>query len=370
MTRVWTAEPNPLDGAFGAGTRGVWIPELMLFVIVGSKYSGGANAVVSSPDGTTWAGLGTPLGDYATDIAWAPTLGVSGRIVIVGGTLIHQAAYSDDGGSSWTTVTTPFDTIGAAYGVAWSASLGLFVMGGTSGPSNKVTATSPDGIVWTIATSSFDGAGNLVTSVLWVDDLALYIAGGYTGATGKVVMTSPNGTAWTARTTPMDGASGQVYGLAWLPFTGKVAAGGVSGDGATTLVTSANGTSGWAAVATPADGAGTVVAINEPRAGLILIGGLLGSDLIAGSLDDGATWTADTTPFDGQVNGFVFSDDLDLLLALASTGAASTLASTPISGPLPPNPVYSRIYGIQLSLSDDGVETVTSLVTSLDGIAS
>jgi hypothetical protein len=50
------------------------------------------------------------------------------------------------------------------------------------------------------------------------------------------------------------------------------------------------------------------------------------------------------------------------------TGRAYLYTTT---SPIPPAPdvVYSRVYGIQIALSDDGVEQVTSLVTSLDGIA-
>jgi len=38
-----------------------------------------------------------------------------------------------------------------------------------------------------------------------------------------------------------------------------------------------------------------------------------------------------------------------------------------VPAPAPPEVVYTRIYGIQIALSDDGVEQVTALITSQDG---
>ncbi len=67
----------------------------------------------------------------------------------------------------------------------------------------------------------------------------------------------------------------------------------------------------------------------------------------------------------------LFSDDFssgDFSAWSSTTGDVSVVSSlcgyTPIP---PPDVVYSRVYGIQITLSDDGVEQVAQLVTSQDG---
>jgi hypothetical protein len=70
----------------------------------------------------------------------------------------------------------------------------------------------------------------------------------------------------------------------------------------------------------------------------------------------------------------VFYDDFSsgTFAAWTTTLGAVSIVSTPFGGytPVPPpEVVYSRVYGIQITLSDDGVEQVSQLVTSLDGFA-
>jgi hypothetical protein len=58
--------------------------------------------------------------------------------------------------------------------------------------------------------------------------------------------------------------------------------------------------------------------------------------------------------------------------AWTTTSGDVSIVSSPFGGytPVPPpETVYSRVYGIQITLSDDGVEQVAQLVTSLDGFA-
>ena len=105
-------------------------------------------------------------------------------------------------GITWTLQTSTTDNIwtSVTYGN------GLFVAVARSGIGNRVM-TSPDGITWTLQTSAAD---NIWTSVTYGNGLFVAVA---RSGIGNRVMTSPDGITWTLQTSAADNFWGSVtYG--------------------------------------------------------------------------------------------------------------------------------------------------------------
>jgi hypothetical protein len=137
-------------------------------------------------------------------IAWSEELSL---LVGTNGSGATRLQSSPDG-ITWTARTPP--SAQAWAGIAWSASLGLFVAVSTS----INTMYSADGITWSGGTSI-----NLSWSKLTYSPELGFCAIGASGSVGRV-MTSFDGLTWTLRTSPL-----QIWrSVAWSPQLGLFSA--------------------------------------------------------------------------------------------------------------------------------------------------
>jgi hypothetical protein len=81
------------------------------------------------------------------------------------------------------------------YSVTWSPELGIFCAVSGNIPSSAMT--SPDGITWTIRTTT--ATNSSWQTVVWAPEISLFCA---VATTGDLLMTSPDGIVWTARSVP------------------------------------------------------------------------------------------------------------------------------------------------------------------------
>lgn len=234
----WSSHTLPGD-FFGSTTK--WIPELGQFISINSGANSNSLSAIST-DGKTWTGFGTSIDDYF-GLAYSPALT---RLVTMRSNQFAGpvAAYSDDGGQTWT------DSVGGSpisgnpvveySAVAWSPTLNLFAAvaraGTTNGP-RIITSPNANSGTWTARTepssgqwfdviwaggtinrfiavgkqstlgamSSVDGVnwgGHLVEDRFWRSIAYSPTLGLLVAVTEDRVMTSTNGTSWSFTTPP------------------------------------------------------------------------------------------------------------------------------------------------------------------------
>ena len=159
-----------------------WSPELGLFAAAGLS---GTPGVMTSPDGITWTSRATPVNIQWQDILWCKELGLFVAVAWTG--TANQVMYSSDG-INWAFSATPSPTKNWR-GMTWSKELGLLVAVGYDPGQNVMT--SPDGITWTLRSTSV--FLNLNT-VAWSPELRMFAAHGdnnncysYDGITWTIV---------------------------------------------------------------------------------------------------------------------------------------------------------------------------------------
>lgn len=354
-------------------------------VIAGSSLDclpGGATIYTSDDGGVTWAARPSPFDTNASCLESVTAFAYSAaldRLAAIGNDQlgINQICYSDDHGDTWTGSGTLPD---AANCIARDDSQGLFVIG--TGTTTKGIYTSPDAITWTGRTTPWDGG--TFTAILGIcfagGTINKWVAVGCDDA-GNSALTAPDPTStWTiVASGPFDGPPPGAFptqGGQSVASDGSVIVGGGfdQGAGSVPLVSVSPDAATWIPKATSLDGANGYAKAVAFGAISILVGGNNG---VVESADNGASWapnasfpiipsTSSYTGCNGLSCGatpaFAVGDNDDLTV----TAAKGAPGYTPIP---PPETVYSRVYGIQIALSDDGVEQVTTLGTSLDGFA-
>lgn len=186
---TWTARTVGMTAENGAK----WIPDLNIFIIFGS-----GGKLATSLDGITWTlrTVGTVVN--IQDIAWSPALNL---LVAVGSNA--KIATSPDG-ITWTDRTTGLGTNTVITCIAWSETLGLFVLLGQDTVS--YSATSSDGINWSLTQWNKGFSQDLI----WLSSINLFVLSGKYG----MIVTSPNGTTWTDRTSNVGNT---LNDMAWSP---------------------------------------------------------------------------------------------------------------------------------------------------------
>ncbi len=216
-----------------------------------------------------------------------------------------------------TAETSPFT--GGAGGVRFIASLGKWFSCASSGAEAVASAPAADVSVWTPISTPFDGFAANDAGYLRAAS-KLYVCQGQ--GTGGIIASNDGGGTWATEVSPLD----------FDTFT-------LAEAGAAMLCAGDNST--FAEDVMETDGAGT--------------------------------WTGETAipdPNGGVAVWYVPELELAFLGDNASnSGANQCMASAPFTPFVPPTPAvtYTRVYGIELLLSDDGVEQVSRLVTSPDG---
>lgn len=305
-----------------------------------------------------WVSRNAAVNNSWRSIAWAPTLGTSGRLVAVAqGTGTNQVMTSDDGGASWTARTA--SAARSWNSVCWAPALSLFVAVASDGALLGRVMTSPDGITWTSRTA----ANGEWASVAWSPSLARFVAVGLSGGP-NYAMTSTDGTTWTASGVTQvagywtsvtaagslgfvavgqfDTGSGQVMvastGLNWA--AGTVTAANqwtsvawsstlsllvaVSIDGANRVMTSTNGTA-WTARSAAAANSWWAVTWS-PTFGYFVALSTDGTNQVMMSAD-GITWLSDSAITSKSWQSIVDANEISQLVGLASADLDSVMTA-------------------------------------------
>jgi hypothetical protein len=173
---TWTQRSSGFDAA-AAIYEAVYSKEQNLWVAIAN--ASGAGEIATSTNGTTWTMRTSPFG--ASGI-YGVAFG-NGVWVAVG--LDGKTATSPDG-ISWTLNPTLFSPGASIFVVAFVD--GVFYTAGAGGN----LATSTDGINWTIRNSSFGSS-----TIGCICKIGKYVVA--TGITGKMASTSDGGANWTQR---------------------------------------------------------------------------------------------------------------------------------------------------------------------------
>jgi hypothetical protein len=369
MTAIWSPINTPFDGHNPA----LAVIQIGARIVIGGSGSldcmGGTTIYTSVSSGATWDPRASPF-DVAADcfstingFAYSENLD---RLVAVGNDNagVNEICYSDDQGDTWTGAGQIGN--GSPACIARDDGQGLFVAGTTVGSTRNIF-TSTDGITWTSRSTPWNSSGWVMGLCYAGGSINKWVAVGMNAAGTKTAMTAVDATStWTEVTSgPFDGgASPRMGGGVAFDGTNLVA---VTYRTRTPAISTSSDAATWVNVSSALDGAeGHTVAASSA---LMLAGGVNG---VVASTDHGATWGSASTlvtssycdpPCVGLSIGASYA------VAVGATGDLSTTAAIYTDAPPPPNPTYSRVYGIQITLSDDGVEQVSQLITSLDGFA-
>ncbi len=286
--------------------------------------------LVPSPTGigTEWVGIPSPFNQGGWRAAFAPGLGAgAGRIVAAGNGDTDNLAYSDGGGTTWTGLGFPLGSVSAfPYGVAWAAAIGLFVIVGVD-TADSIMATSADGITWGVPFDPFGFVGSYPTNVA-ANDAGDQLVAVTTGGNG--IWTTTDATTWTPRASLFDGFDMQ--GVRFLNGKWYVAGNGGGGGAASFAVADPSDLSTWDPLQSPLDdGIGIDVGYWNGR--LYIAGSAnSGATEVYSSDDLGVTWSAEVTPLDGDgtlsaITGasnsiFVCGNTADDLFVVAESNAA------------------------------------------------
>jgi len=259
--------------------------ETLGLFVAGGEYG----AILTSPDGTTWTERNSGVSTYLYSVTYSETLGL---FVAVGqaGTILTS---SD--GTTWTRRTS--GTSVNLQAVTYSETLGLFVAGGDLG----TILTSSDGTTWTRRTS---GVSTYLSSVTYSETLGLFVIVGQSGT----ILTSPDGTTWTERNS---GVSTYLYSVTYSETLGLFVAVGQSG----TILTSSDGTT-WARRNSGVSVILQAVTYSETL-GLFVAVGQSGTILTS---SDGTTWTRRTSGVSVNLQAVTYSETLGLFVAGGDSG--------------------------------------------------
>jgi hypothetical protein len=187
--------------------------------------TGTATAGRSTDGGETWGTSTLPASQNWRAVAFAPTLGASGRWVAVSQTGTNRVAYSDDGGQTWTARSAA--AANTWWWVHWSTRLAKFVALSQSGAGNRVM-TSSDGLTWSIG-SIADSTWNQIA-----ENSTTLVALAEAGAT--YCASSTDATTWTPRTLPsLTGTDTFWRGIFWAESLGLFVA--FAASSSTSLIT-------------------------------------------------------------------------------------------------------------------------------------
>lgn len=208
------------------------------------------------------------------------------------------------------------------YGIAYSSSLGLFVVSAAG----RVT-TSPDGYTWTNRTIPSGADSRDWRGLAWSPSLGRFVAV-CSNSSVEQVLTSTNGTTWTVVTTP---ANNQWLDVCWSPDEEIFVAVSSSGNYDRIM----NSTTGTFWQARHADGEHywrKVIWVSE--LGLFIAVGQnasTGQGCITTS-PDGDTWTIRSETIGVNLGAICWSNDLQKLVAFNTGSSTSFYAVTSTDG--------------------------------------
>jgi hypothetical protein len=273
--------PQYVNGSESSWSDVIWVPSRQEFWAIAALNNGGnRNVIAVSKDGVRWSGRANDATTVNTGIAFAPTLGTSGRFCICrqAGSTTSNRIWTSDDGFTWTERALPTININGLACIAWSPALSLFVVMGSS----NTVFTSPDGITWTSRTGPTSGGA--WRRVLWAAAHAKFYA-----FDGNSAAQSADGINWGAVSSVLPGNG---RGWAFSESLGVLVA--TDANNNSTIKHSTNGTS-WTShtVTGTFHGIWQDVVWSEHEGKFIAVGGFQ----IAHS-PDGNTWTVvSNSPF-------------------------------------------------------------------------
>ena len=311
------------------------------------------------------------------NVTWAAVAYGGGSFVAVsyGGT---SAAYSTNGGVTWTAATVP----NASGYAAIAFGNGTFVA--VSNSSNAVAYSTNGGATWTASTAPATGG---YTAIAYGGGTFVATAFGV----NAVAHSTNGGVTWTAATVP------NASGYAAIAFGGTTFV--AVSNNSTAAAYSTNGGVTWTATTMPnasgynaiAFGNGTFVAMtvgaaNHPAASYSTNGGVTwtespsilpyhsyvsvaygngtfvataqGTGSVISSTDGGVTWTLGTVPLSGGTTGTTFGGGVFVVVPISTSATAARTDIVTIAGPNQPtwtNPTVTSGSAFQPSATSNCV---------------
>lgn len=287
--------------------RVCWSPELGLFAVVatGTKAAnGGADQVVTSPDGINWTLRKTP-DMLCLGICWSKE---KNMFVVVGQSTTsspNQNVMTSSDGVNWT-ARNGANNNSFAF-VCWAKEKGLFVAVSNTGTGNRVM-TSPDGINWTERNApAFDWH-----SVCWSAKLGLFVA---CAINYGPIMTSQDGISWTLANSP----AGYWMNTCWSDDLEMFV---VAGANNTDFLISADGVS-W--LSCDVGGGNWRQVCWSPEMGMFLAVANVNTDeKLFLTSKDGLSWTRRKTPENQEFWSVCWSKEVGIFVAASRTGTIVT----------------------------------------------
>ena len=288
-----------------------WSPELGLFCAV--AITGGANHVMTSPDGITWTIRVSAADNEWRSVCWSPELGMFCAVSSDG---VGNRVMTSPDGITWTIRVSAADN--DWHTICWSPELGLFCAVAITGTDDRVM-TSPDGITWTIRVSAAD---NNWRSVCWSPELGLFCAVAASGV-GDRVMTSPDGITWTIRVSAADNSW---QSICWSPELALFCVVSITGA-LNRVMTSPDGIN-WTIRVTPVNNQWFSVCWS-PELGLFCAVSNTGTDDRVMTSPDGITWTVRVSAEDNGWRSVCWSPELGLFCSVADSGTDDRVMTSP-----------------------------------------
>lgn len=286
----------------------------------------GGLVLTSNVSISTWTQrtLPAPSNQALRGVAYSPTLGTSGRLVVVGAN--GFIAYSDDFGATWTAATAVHAALLSS--VVWApwmnSGSGRFIACHNTAVASQFEYSN-DGITWVGVAAPVSKAWlGLAAST----SLQLVIAVASNAAAVDNIASTPDATNWTSRTNVAYASITVPFGGRWvLADTQFGFAFPCSVGGNPVIQYSANGTSGWtASPSVGATGPERYQFLTSPNI-MFTVGP--SSQTIRST--DLVTFTRDDMPFPplstlspGTLRAHCWANDLSLLV-VAQTGAANVM---------------------------------------------
>jgi hypothetical protein len=279
-----------------------------------------ANTMVSNWSSITGGGV---IASSTAASVWSAekSLFVVGRQTPTGTSTTPFYRSSDGGSWSANTAITGIQTGVGSGQIEYAPSLGIFVAGNSSSTS-FYSATSSDGINWTVAASA---APQRLLRIVWSPGASIFVSTAGGSAASANVLSSTDGVTWTSRST---GTSAGYQAVVWNPTAGEFL---VLAATSNRYAKSSNGTS-WSGGTTNI-GPVTAVTWSASLGIYVAVSNAGTAAKRAFTSSDGITWTSRDTPQNAGVDPawaqVRWAPELGLFVAVATSQNPNNIMTSP-----------------------------------------